>query len=436
MKRHISQATTLFAGTVSVVATWALSSTSLSAAPNAALRPGLRIQALPPEVNEARVRAHVMVPSNILGIESEEVRETRFKLPVLGKTFKVKPMLDVGEFGQTIHAVLKDSVNGYMMQVHKNGTLVQTLQWNWAKVPADGNKGWKPSTRMHAASVSKFLTAVGMVKTLDAKGISYDTKIASYLPTYWNRGNNIDKITFRHLLTHRSGFSTGGPSSDYNFMKTRVAAGVSGVGSYDYENMNFGLCRILIPIINGNIPKNATFLFGNLNDNAWDAITVDNFRKYMQTNVFTPAGVSKVGFAPVAALPRALAYEYLKTPAKGWDSGNLASMAGGAGWRLSVGELLRVMDHVRRRNTILPKAKTQYMLDNNFGIDQIIDTPAGKTYNKNGLWRSNGRTEQCVAFFMPDNIEVAVFVNSKIGSGDGFSLRGIVQDAYVNSLSN
>jgi len=30
---------------------------------------------------------------------------------------------------------------------------------------------------MHLASVSKYLTAVGLVKALDAKGISYDAKI-------------------------------------------------------------------------------------------------------------------------------------------------------------------------------------------------------------------------------------------------------------------
>ena len=38
-------------------------------------------------------------------------------------------------------------------------------------------------------------------------------------------------------------------------MKARVAAGVPGVGSYNYENMNFGLCRLLIPIVSGAIAK-------------------------------------------------------------------------------------------------------------------------------------------------------------------------------------
>ena len=100
------------------------------------------------------------------------------------------------------------------------------------------------------------------------------------------------------------------------------------------------------------------------------------------------------------------------------------------------------MDHVRRKNTIIPAQKAQYMLDNNFGIDQIIDTPAGKIYNKNGAWGSycdannkNCKTEQSVIYFLPNGMELVVFVNSPIGS-EGFSLRGIVKDAFVNSLSN
>src|SRR5262249_32302969 len=120
-------------------------------------------------------------------------------------------------------------------------------------------KGWTSDTRMHVASVSKFLTAVGMVRTLHKKGISPDARIVDHLPAYWKKGKNIDRITFRHLLTHTSGFSTGGSASHYTFMKGKVAEGVARVGDYDYENMNFGLCRILIPIINGDVSRTARF---------------------------------------------------------------------------------------------------------------------------------------------------------------------------------
>jgi hypothetical protein len=95
------------------------------------------------------------------------------------------------------------------------------------------------------------------------------------------------------------------------------------------------------------------------------------------------------------------------------------------------------MNHARRKGTIVSAQKLQYMLDNAFGIDQIIPTAAGNLYNKNGAWGTGDRrTEQCVAYFLPQGMELAVLVNSPIGPNDpAFSLRGIVKDAYVNSLS-
>jgi CubicO group peptidase (beta-lactamase class C family) len=399
----------------------------------------LKIQNLPQGLTEANIRAHVIAPAytrNIQIDEQNEALETKYKLPFINKTFKVTPKLNVGAFGTTMHTILKENVTGYMLQVRQNGNLIYNLVWDYAQTPADQNKGWTQDTRMHVASVSKFLTAVAMVKTLDSKGISYDAKIIDYLPTYWSKGNNINKITFRQLMTHTSGFSTDSSSSDYAFMKSKVAAGVASVGSYDYENMNFGLMRILIPIINGNVNKGTTFINDTtLNNQVWDAVTLYHYKNYMQANVFTPAGVSNADFAPTPGGKNALAYN-LNDNQKGWNSGDLASVAGGAGWRLSTKELLNVMDAVRRKNNIIPAAKAQYMLDNHFGIDQTSNTPAGKLYNKNGRWGTgDGRTEQCVAYFLPNGMEVAVFVNSPVGTSN-FSLRGLVKDAFVNSLSD
>jgi len=401
----------------------------------------LKLQNLPEGLTEATIKAHVIAPAHVRDIQIERVDsalEVIPKIPAVIKDFKptLTAKVDIGAFGTVVHTLLKDSVTGYILQLRQNGNLVYNLIWNWAQTPADLKQGWTEDTRMHVASVSKFLTAVGLVKVLESKKISYDAAIVDYLPTYWSKGSNINKITFRHLLTHRAGFATNSSASDYVFMKSKVASGVSNVGSYDYENMNFGLCRILIPIINGNVSKGAEFSpIPTMNDQAWDAVTLYHYRNYMQTNVFTPAGVNNVGFEPLAGGKNALAYKFPHNNEKGWNSGNLASVAGGAGWRLSTKELLNVMNHARRKNTIISASQAQYMLDNSFGIDQMINTPAGKLYNKNGAWGNNSRTEQCVAYFWPQEMELVVFVNSPI-SDSNFSLRNIVSQAFINSLSN
>ena len=402
------------------------------------------LTALPSGITETTLAMHVIAPTSLrsVQIEDNDASETLYRVAAATKTFTSTPHVDLGAFGAAIHAILKSNVTGYVLQVRQNGTVVHNGIWEWAQTTSDGGKGWTLDTRMHVASVSKFLTSVAMVKVLDAKGISYDAPIAPYLPAYWSKGMNVDDITFRHLFRHRSGFKVEGSASDYATMKSKVAAGVSDVGSSSgYENMNFGIMRILIPIINGDISKSAKFMDDtDLNDKAWDAVTLYLFRNYMQANVFNPAGVSNVQFKPVSGIPHALAYRFPDS-GDGWNSGDVSPWAGGASFHLSVNELLTVLDHVRRRNTIIPASKAQYMLDNLFGLDQVFTTPAGKIYNKNGAWRSscvadtkNCKTEQSVAYFLPNGMELAVFVNSPIGS-EAFSLRGIVKDAYIASLS-
>jgi CubicO group peptidase (beta-lactamase class C family) len=387
---------------------------------------------LPNELTDARVRAHVIAPAALRSVQTEEqVRTARLAIPAIARQFSTTPSLDVGAFGLALHNVLRNSVAGYVLQIARNGVPIHLGIWNWAQTPADAGQGWTENTRMHLASVSKLLTAVGVTKALG--GLSYDTKIINYLPTYWSKGPNIDKITFRHLLTHRSGFTTGGSGSDYALMKSKVAAGVSNVGaSSGYENMNFGLMRILIPILRGTVNKSASF--GAYNDATWDLLTVYYYKKYMQDNVFTPAGVSNADFAPRPGA-KAFAYRFPVGNTPGWNSGDLSTVAGGAGWRLSTRELLSVMNHVRRRNTIISAAAAQNMLDNRFGLNGAPSTPAGEVYYKKGLWRDGaGKTEQCGAYFLPGGMELAVFVNSQIGAA-GYDLWQIVLDTYKNSLA-
>lgn len=347
-------------------------------------------------------------------------------------TGPILPTLNVNGFGEDLHAALKDSVGGYFMRLLENGQTIYTLQWQWSIAPGDGGQGWGPARNMHIASISKLMTAIGMTRLLEQRNISPDTPIINYLPTYWQKGPNINQITFRHLLTHRSGFSTGGSSSDFQFMKARVASGVNGVGGYDYENMNFGLCRILMAVINGNVARTMTVPapFANLNDQLWDTVTIDAYDQYLQDNVFAASGVTN------AALTHpgngALAYNF--PGGSGWNSGDLSTVSGGAGWHMSPNELLSVMANFRHAGNIISLGDAQQMLDDGFGIDRIISSPAGNLYEKNGLWRDgNGRTEQSVAYFLPGAQELVVFVNSPVGQS-GASLRELVKNTYLANV--
>lgn len=389
---------------------------------------------LPPGRTIADVKNHVMKPVNITGaLSDDDGRKDIISAAGAKRKFeKAKTyQLDVEAFAQNFHDHIKDSVAGYVMQISRGGNVIYNTKWSWAQTPANASLGWDFDTKMHVASVSKYLTAMAMFKALKLANLTIDTKIIDYLPSYWAKGANIDKITFRNLLTHTAGFNYSGCATDYEYMKQKVGGGVSVVGGKSYyHNMNFGLCRILIPTVMKYIRTN-----DSMSDSEWDGSAIFWFEYFMYERIINPAGVKGASFKNEPQRKHALAYDFpTNNTTDGWDSGNLATVCGAAGWRLSVSDLLKIMDLARRHNDIFRANEFQEALDAYLGIDQIIDTPAGKLYNKNGGWGNNGQTEQSVIYFLPGDMELAVLVNSKIGNGQGRSLRARVYDSYISSL--
>jgi CubicO group peptidase (beta-lactamase class C family) len=387
-------------------------------------------------ISEAALAAHVIAPANVMDVISsrglqEGVAPVEHAGPILPLDH-----FDVAGFGTALHAALKNDVVGYTMRLRQNSTTIYTLEWNWAKTPADGGEGWTPDVRMHIASCSKLVTGIAMTKLLNDKGISYDTPILAYLPNYWVKGPDVGKITFRQLMTQTSGlnFNVKTSASDYDSMKAAIAAGVPDNGQYWYQNMNFGLCRILLSTINGNVSPGATFTILGIpatNDAIWDSVTINAYVQYVQAHVFQPAGVSGPSLDHPAA--DALAYNF-PVSGNGWNSGDLTSVIGGAGWHMSVDELLDVMGTFRRSGTIMTQAQAQTMLDDGFGIDVRQSTALGTLYNKNGLWEDgSGHVEQSLAYFLPGNMELVVLANSPIGPQAEF-FRDVVTNIYLANI--
>ena len=138
---------------------------------------------------------------------------------------------------------------------------------------------------------------------------------------------------------------------------------------------------------------------------------------WVTSNVFAPAGVS----GPTLDHPAGDALAYAFPPEyPGWDSGDLTTMVGGAGWHMTAGELASVMGtFLTGRLPILGAQEAQAMLDNGFGVDLIASTKLGTLYAKpGGFVDSTDQVEQSVAFFLPQGFEVVVLVNSPVAPGD------------------
>jgi CubicO group peptidase (beta-lactamase class C family) len=167
------------------------------------------------------------------------------------------------------------------------------------------------------------------------------------------------------------------------------------------------------------------------NATIWDYITIQAYVQYVRDHVFAPAGATVPTLDHVA--DDALAYSF-PVQAAGWNSGDLSSMSGGAGWHMSPDDVLRVMDTFRRKGTIITATQAQTMLDNGFGIDLVMPTPLGNLYNKSGWWGNpGGQVEQSLASFLPQDMELVVLANSPVASPPQF-LRDIVTTIYTENI--
>jgi CubicO group peptidase (beta-lactamase class C family) len=149
--------------------------------------------------------------------------------------------LNVSGFEATLDNALKNVVAGYVAQLRQSGTVLFTKASAYA---VRDSEPWSSDVQMHVASVSKLMTAMAMMVLFRDNNISPDAKIIVYLPRYWVKGSNIDQITFRNLFNHTSGLSAN-YLVDFAMMKSAIAGGIDidQLGQYNYQNLNYGLCR-------------------------------------------------------------------------------------------------------------------------------------------------------------------------------------------------
>lgn len=337
----------------------------------------------------------------------------------VGPPSRTLHQLDIAGFGTDLAGRLKDQCHGYALRLLEPHGTGLTMQSGKARSVADGDQNWNPDVRMHVASVSKLVTAMAARKALADAGVPGRTAIYPFLPLYWHRGPNMDKVTFDMLLTHRSGFHS--PVTDlalFDDLKGQVARGaLLGVplGRATYQNVNFGMFRILIPVLTGAIKVSLTAPSGleDDHDRLWAALAVQGYQDYVQQHVFGPVHVSGASTASVPG--DALAYQW-PMPAAGWDSGDLSATSATTGWHLTANELVRLL-HAFTDGVIVPREDAWAMLEAGWGIDNSHPTKAGSYFLKAGRWESsNNRLEQAVVGLLPGGLPFSLLMNSQLGA--------------------
>lgn len=345
---------------------------------------------------------------------------------------------DATRFGQKLDAALDAATGGYAWSIAQGGKLIASGGDGYARTPADGDLKHGPDQRQNIASVSKMITAVAVLQLLRQIGKDEDAKIALYLPPGWVAGPNVDKITFAHLLGHRSGLAIPNNNSEailgYDAMRAMVLAGTTNVAPFpalpaqiDYRNVNFALLRVLMSQLyaqTGNKPETLALAMQPqlgklppLNEVPAYVKAMNNhvYTGLVQKNVFDKIGVK--GALCQDMTPKATLYydTAQKLPGeRSMKTNSWTNFCGSGGWYLSSNDLTRFMTYLRHTEVLLPAPWRERMIAKRFGVSR--NSGEHGDYFQHGGVVGSGKTGGIYACMIrfSINVEAAVVINSML----------------------
>jgi len=188
---------------------------------------------------------------------------------------------------------------GHSIAIHQGLDLEYSTGGGLARVNPNVKMG--SGTRMDVLSMSKTITAAGIVRQLLANGCTPAEKIGGHLPSYWTVHPKVAKLTFAQVLTHSGGLR--GDQANFDQLQALCAAppgGPVGVGSY--QNINYSLLRVLLAYLGPT--GQALQVLGQtaFTRPLLSAMTANTYVTNIQTNILGPSGVTDGSVGPTDSL--------------------------------------------------------------------------------------------------------------------------------------
>ena len=328
----------------------------------------------------------------------------------------------------------KYSLTGASLAIMRRDSLLYVKGYGWA----DKEKGiaMEPFHRMRVASVSKLLTAVGIMKLREEGRLSLDDKVFApegILGGEWYCSDPADtrvrEITVEHLLRHSSGipskkvdymFRRDGGISGEEVVRKNLAVKLSFEPGTDYEYSNTGyyvLCLII------------------------EKITGRPYEEWMQENVFAPACCSVFAIAGSYEKDRLdgeVRY-YMHPGSKPvpdsvtgrrtdvcYGGNNVRRLKGAGAWMATAPELCRIVaaidEYMGIWDILRPESvetMTQYICPPAYALGWLDVTP-------DGVWTRTGSyagTTAIVKYFSEDGDCWVLLTNTSTAFGPKIALR-------------
>jgi CubicO group peptidase (beta-lactamase class C family) len=320
-------------------------------------------------------------------------------------------------FADSLEKGLDMSQFGYAISIYDGNKLMinRAAGPRSRSMDAGGPEPFTDTTRIHVASISKTITALATLKILQEKGISLAEPVFKYLPSQWTITQDFKTVTFRELLKHTSGIRNpdgtcnNADINSYASLKAIAEGPINTSKTYCYQNANFGLLRIILPVIKGLITNGTT---------ADDINTQKGYEAIIQEYIFQKAGV-KTAYCEWRP-SNALLFEFPNAGKPSFNSGNLLFRSGGLGWYLSAEEVGKVMSQLSdpANEAILSNNWKDSLLQKGYGCFTST-TIKGTAYWHDGLWyrtfSGDAQGMRGLWIKLPANITVVLLVNAVRG---------------------
>jgi CubicO group peptidase (beta-lactamase class C family) len=339
----------------------------------------------------------------------------------------------IEKFAQSLDDRLTPAALGYSYAIYDGNSLKKWGQNGQARRPQDGNEFDVNAINvdMNVASCAKSITTIALLQLLEKKNLTLDEPIKDFLPEWWPLGPNVEIITFMDLLTQKSGFRPSSDAVNYVQIMSAVRIGIKlgDNGVDNYQNMNFCILRIIIPILDGTFDK--TTSISNVDA---ESKTTSQFMDYLRAKIFAPLTIegSCDNFHDV------MYYNFSNPSGMGWPVGNKCNNAGGGTLSLSANDLCKIIAYSKNSTSILSPAMSALMFNKliplgSYNSNVNADENWGDHFHHNGGIKDGaGRGATACWYTFHNGISVAVSTNSSGGiKAQGYDdINDLIEQAF------
>jgi hypothetical protein len=343
------------------------------------------------------------------------------------RTTKLAPdyAIDWDTFASEIDRQLGGKVVGYAYAISRNGGIMRSGAGGFRRLKVDGGAlPFTTKTQAQTASTAKTINAAAIIKALDDRGLSVDTKVAPFLPDCLKLGRSMSTLTFRQILNHTSGLPkvscNGG--SPYDCLVKMLKEGRTQSFAKSYNTHAYDLLRWLVPLVQNTDGMKAQFeLFDCKNSKGiLNNKVSEKFVRYVFDRVLRPVG-AKASHYPAGDF--SFNYDISDLTKKGDPPHkDFFERAGSGKLTMSVLDYIRFLGALDRGLIVKP-ALVQAMKGtpgNQLGFDNFYGGVAGSYVWKNGGCPdsfgpdSRGRKCSTAAMILPSGIQAYVATNSSL----------------------